>query len=55
MDKVPPFGQEVIATLADGVELLAYWSGTGWMMGVEDDSIDATVSGEVIAWRWRDS
>ena len=52
--EAPPLGQAVIVTLADGSELLAAWDGVQWTIGVDDDPIDATLPGEVAAWRWRD-
>ena len=54
MDEAPPLGQEVVVTLADGSELLAYWNGVCWMVGVAHDPIDAVLAGDVIEWRWRD-
>lgn len=51
----PPIGQEVHVTLADGRDLLAYWSGVDWYVGVENDPLDALLDGTVLSWRWREA
>lgn len=48
---MPPEGQNVLVTLADGSELLAYWSAGQWFVGVDDDPNDAPLEAEVVSWR----
>ena len=48
---MPPEGQNVIVTLYNGREDLAYWSEGQWWIGVENDPTDVVLKG-VISWRW---
>lgn len=47
---MPPAGQNVIVTLIDGTEVLAYWFEDQWWIGVAYDPIDIVLEG-VISWR----
>ena len=47
---MPPEGQNVIVTLEDGSELLAYWLEDQWWIGQEDNPLDVVVDG-VVSWR----
>lgn len=49
---MPPEGQNVIAELADGSHVLAYWSDGLWWVGVEGSPDDAPVDQQVIGWHW---
>lgn len=49
---MPPEGQNVIVTLPDGAETLAYWSGGLWWVGVAYDPVDVPLDVEVVSWRW---
>lgn len=49
----PPIGQNVDVVLSDGSTTLAYWNGSSWWVGVENDPLDAPLSGTVIGWSWR--
>jgi hypothetical protein len=50
----PPEGTEVVVTLADSsAQTLAYWTGSEWWMGVEDDPNDAPLGHPVESWAWR--
>lgn len=49
---MPPEGQNVIAVLDDGTEVLAYWSAGKWWVGVENDPIDVPLAGTVTSWHW---
>ena len=46
----PNLGQNVTVTLADGTTCEAYWDGTTWMVGVDNDPLDAPLGKEVISW-----
>lgn len=46
----PPVGQNVRVTLPDGSTDWAYWDGTRWMVGVDDNPVDSPLGQEVIAW-----
>lgn len=47
----PPIGQNVEVTLASGSTLTAYWDGTQWWAGVQDDANDVPVAnGYVVDW-----
>lgn len=48
---MPPEGQNVLVTLEDGREELAYFSEGQWWIGVANDSNDVVLEG-VISWRW---
>lgn len=48
---MPPIGQNVVVTLADGTETLAYWDNDQWWTGVENDPDDVVLEG-VVSWRW---
>jgi hypothetical protein len=48
---MPPEGQNVIVTLQDGTEVMAYWRDGQWWVGVENDPLDAPLQGTVIDWR----
>jgi hypothetical protein len=50
---LPPYGQEVLATLADGTVIAAYWKDGSWWQGIADDPNDWLVEAEVISWEWR--
>lgn len=49
---MPPEGQNVIVTLDDGTDVMAYWSAGQWWVGVENDPMDAPLQGVVVDWRW---
>lgn len=49
---MPPVGQNVIATLANGEEVLAYWADGAWWVGVENNPEDTQVKDYVVSWRW---
>lgn len=49
---MPPEGQNVIAELADGSHVLAYWSEGQWWVGVENDPQDAALTVAVVGWHW---
>lgn len=51
---MPPEGQNVLVTLSDHSELLAYWSENQWWTGVEDNPNDMPLELEVIYWREAD-
>jgi hypothetical protein len=53
--EAPPLGQEVVAVLADGSELIAYWWYDHWKAGVADDPVDRDLREDevVVSWRWR--
>lgn len=48
---MPPEGQNVIVTLADGEEMHAYWSDGKWWAGVKNDPNDAPLQSVVVSWR----
>jgi hypothetical protein len=48
---MPPEGQNVLVTLADGSEFLAYWQDGQWWVGVEDSPDDIVLEGSVVFWR----
>jgi hypothetical protein len=48
---MPPVGQNVIATLANGEEILAYWLDGSWWVGVENNPEDSKVMEFVVSWR----
>lgn len=48
---MPPEGQNVVVTLVNGREDLAYWSEGQWWIGVENDPNDVVLDG-VVSWRW---
>jgi hypothetical protein len=50
---LPPYGQEVLVTLADGATLLAYWKDSNWWQGVANNPQDMLVEDAVIEWNWR--
>jgi hypothetical protein len=47
----PPLGQNVVVTLTGGGTSLAYWDGEQWMIGVENDPLDAPLDAEVTSWQ----
>jgi hypothetical protein len=49
---MPPEGQNVLVTLADGSEFLAYWQDGQWWVGVEDNPSDTMLEDTIISWRW---
>lgn len=50
----PPVGIEVVVTLADdGTQSCAYWTGTQWWTGVEDNPNDAPLGRVVESWARR--
>lgn len=51
---MPPDGQNVLVTLADGSEVLAYQQDGKWWIGVEHSSQDAELTAGVEFWRWAD-
>jgi hypothetical protein len=50
----PPFGREVVATLEDGSKVLVMRVQGKWVVGVDNDPVDAELQGRVISWRFRD-
>ena len=50
---LPPYGQEVLATLADGTVIVAYCKDGSWWQGIADDPHDWLVESEVVGWEWR--
>lgn len=45
-------GEVVRCQLADGNEIMAYWDGLQWWVGLEDDDQDAPIMNDfIIAWR----
>jgi hypothetical protein len=48
---MPPDGQNVIVTLSDGSELLAYFHAQNWWVGQPDNPDDIILDG-VVSWRW---
>lgn len=48
---MPPDGQNVIVTLSDGSELLAYFHAQNWWVGQPDNGQDIVLEG-VVSWRW---
>lgn len=48
---MPPVGQNVIAVLATGEEILAYWMDGAWWVGLEENPIDLQVTEFVVSWR----
>lgn len=48
---MPPEGQNVLVTLVNSRETLAYWSEGQWWVGVENDPIDIVLDG-VVSWKW---
>ena len=48
---MPPDGQNVIVTLQDGSETLAYWHENQWWIGQPDNPNDIVLDG-VVSWRW---
>lgn len=48
---MPPEGQNVVVTLVNGREELAYWSNQQWWIGIENDPVDVVLDG-VVSWRW---
>lgn len=47
----PDIGLDVVVILDTGEEKIGYWDGSIWMQGVENDSNDAELVGNVINWR----
>ena len=47
---MPNEGQNVLVTLTDGSELLAYYYAQNWWIGQEDNPLDVVVDG-VVSWR----
>ena len=47
---MPPVGQNIIATLANGEEVLAYWLDGSWWVGQPDNPVDIVLEG-VVSWR----
>lgn len=47
---MPPVGQNVLVTLNNGSELLAYWDEDCWWVGQADNGTDIILEG-VISWR----
>jgi hypothetical protein len=47
---MPPDGQNVIVTLSDGSELLAYFHAENWWVGQPDNPEDIMLEG-VVSWR----
>lgn len=47
----PPLGLVVTAVLDTGEERIAYWDGTVWMEGVDNDPVDIVMTGNVVSWR----
>ena len=50
---LPPYGQEVLATLVDETVIVAYWKDGSWWQGMADDPSDWLVESEVVGWEWR--
>lgn len=48
---MPPEEQNVVVTLEDGSETLAYWREDQWWIGQEDNPLDVVLDG-VVSWRW---
>jgi hypothetical protein len=51
---MPPDGQNVLVTLADGSESLAYWHDGAWWVGVDGVANDIVLEQVVEFWRWSD-
>lgn len=51
---MPSEGQNVLVTLADGSETLAYWYNGQWWVGVPDHPQDIPLTAEVVFWREAD-
>lgn len=51
---MPPEGQNVLVTLDDSSEVMAYWMGGEWWMGVAYDPVDIRLNRTVISWRFQE-
>jgi hypothetical protein len=47
---MPNEGQNVLVTLTDGSELLAYYVAPNWWVGQPDNGIDIILEG-IVSWR----
>ncbi len=47
---MPNEGQNVLVTLSDGSELLAYYVAPNWLVGQDDNPEDIILEG-VVSWR----
>lgn len=47
----PPLGLVVTVTLDTEEERLAYWNGTVWMEGVDNNPVDVEMTGNVVSWK----
>lgn len=52
LDVLPPFGQNVEVTLANGSVFMAYFDGSQWWTGVPDSPDDVPLANDfVVSWR----
>lgn len=47
----PELGLVVTVTLDTGEEKLAYWNGSVWMEGVDNNPVDIELIGNVVSWK----